>query len=125
MKIKKSSLELVFSSLNYPIKNFSKARVRDIFVSKLTNAIKQYGEERSKILNTLCDKDDKDKPLIEDGQYVFKSKPENKEQAVKEVDILNNEESDIEISKEIKELIENSEAELGIGMAEELSKIIK
>lgn len=121
MKIKKSIIETLYVSLNYPIKNFSKARVRDTFLKKLGEEYKKYTEEKSKIITELCEKKD-DKPIVEDDKYKFT--PENEAQAVKEVEILNNEEIEIDLSKEIKELIKNSEAELKTGMADTLSTLI-
>jgi len=123
MKIKKSLLETVYVSLDYPIKNFSKARVRDGFTSLLMGQIKTYYSERTKILEELCIKDEEGKPIKEKDQYTFT--PENEVQAIKEVEILNNEETSIEITKDIKELIENSQADLRTGMAETLSVLLK
>lgn len=122
MKIKKSQLEPLLKALNYPIKKFAQARIRDRFVKQLSTEYQTFNQEREEILKKYAEKKNGE-PIINNNQYSFK--PEVVEKVQKEVDILFAEEIPIEMNGEVKALIDNSTAEFEIGQADLLTNLIE
>lgn len=120
MKIKKYQIEAVFLSLTYPIKKFADARRRDVFLKKLQDSFKEYNEQIQAIYKEFCIKDENGEPKVEDKKYTF----ENAilEKLNEEIKVLNEEE--INIEGDVKDLIENSEAELKVGMTDILQEVL-
>jgi len=120
MKIKKYQIEAVFLSLTYPIKKFADARRRDVFLKKLQDSYKEYNEQIQTIYKEFCIKDENGEPKVEDNKYTF----ENAilEKLNEEIKVLNEEE--INIDGDVKDLIENSEAELKVGMTDILQEVL-
>ncbi len=121
MKLKKSQIEAVATAINYPIKNFSDARKRDVFMKSLQEQFKLFTEQQQAIYTEFCEKDEEGKPsLIEENKYQFKN--EVLPDLDKELGTLYNEE--IEVQGDIKDIIINSQAELKTGMTDILQEVL-
>lgn len=122
MKLKKSQIESICISLNYPIKNFTKARIRDNFIEKLNVVATQFNQEKNNIFTELCTKNEEGKSIIENNIYTFEG--ENSKKVQEELSLLDSEEIEIEGSKELIELIESTESALKVGMTTHLDEFI-
>lgn len=125
MNLKKSKLELLF--------NFTKAtdgaltlaesRARDTFIKPLVDLTQTYLNDRDAIYKEFCFKNEDGTPDLKDGnQYQFDRK--NLEEINKEVEILGNEEVDVIVPANLKEILEKSTYMPKIGEAEIIDEIL-
>jgi len=127
MQLKKKYLTLFYLALSQAkAKSLSEARIRDELATKsLYDSLRDFEEARLKIYKELCIKDDKDEPILLEGdKYTFS--PENTPKMQAEVDILESEEIELKVKnpEKIKELIENTAYEPKIGEALIIDEII-
>jgi len=117
MTLKKGLLTVFYKTISggKPVK-FSVARVRDVLIRKVFDELHTYENDRKKIYEAYCNKDENEKPIITNNSYSFmKDTPEATKEAVesvqKELEILNNEEVEIPVANQpiIKDCIENTE----------------
>lgn len=123
MNIKKGTLELLFVILRETKLSLSEARVRDAFMKEVMESIKLFQEERKKVIETFCTKDDKGAPLIENNNYSFSA--ENFPQAQTELNTLIMEDIELKITPAIKAIVEKTEYLPKVGEAEIIDAILK
>lgn len=104
--MQKKHLEVAYQALSETSLSLSQARIRDAILNKLKPVIEQYYQDRKKVFETFCRKDENGKPEIIDDNYKFDQSVQ--EELVKELNTLLNEEVDIEITDEVKEIINNT-----------------
>jgi len=129
MKIKKKLLVLFYLTLaqSKPA-TLAAGRVRDMLVTPskpLFESLKEFEEARKKIYEEFCDKDEDDKPIVNDNQYRF-SKPENAIKQRDETTILEEEEVELSIvyPEIVKALIESTGYEPKVGETETIDEIL-
>lgn len=71
--MQKKHLELFYNLLKGTdgVLNLSESRIRDSVMKTVEQPLIQFGEDRKKIYETFCDKDENGKPDIADGKYKF------------------------------------------------------
>lgn len=123
MKIKKLYLPIFYYALKGTEGQLSLAesRVRDSAMKMIREPAATFEQDRTKIFTTYCDKDEKGKPKIEDGKYSFD--PELLETINGELSTLNNEEVELEIHNDIKEILEKTNYKPKVGEAEVIDEI--
>jgi len=114
LKLKNYQLRPLYKVLDYP-KNFAQSRSLSKFLDVLNPQVKMIEDSRQKIIKSLCINDDKNKPVIENDQYVFT--PENREIFNKEFFDLQNEDftvifPDDNVINSVIHMINSSPAEL-------------
>lgn len=123
MTIEKKYLELFFATLQKTTPVLADARVRDAFIKKLTPEVQSFFEDRKKIFETFCIKDDKDKPVIENGNFTFD--PSVYPELEKELLTLLKETVEISVPKEIKSIIQSTSYGFKTGEVEIFDELIK
>lgn len=128
MKLKKSSLEALFSLTKGTegVLNLQESRVRDSFIKPLQEVTQTYFDDRNKIYLEFCNKKEDGSPdLLEGDKYQF---PKDKlEEINKELLTLADEEVEVNTTDnpaQIKGILEKSEYKPKVMEAEVIDEVL-
>lgn len=129
MKLKKKHLELTITLIDKTELSLADSRIRDRSIKALLEQYKTFTEEKGKVLEKFCDKDEEEKPIttaLENGsvQYTFTGEGAL-DNVTKEINTLLEEEVDIEgDNTKIKEFIEATNYKPKVGEMELIDEIL-
>lgn len=126
MKIKKSSLEVLFNFAKGTegILSLSESRIRDSFLKPLVDSTTDFIQDRNKIYETFSST----KEELPDNQVTYHFPTEKQEEVQAEVNLLLQEEVEVNFSdnpQQIKSILEKSEYKPKIGETEVFDAILK
>lgn len=121
-KLNKRHLEVLILTLKEAKADLKGARVRDSVISQATPLLKQFYDDRNAIFIEYCEKNEDGTPETKDNQYTFRNDITPKVE--EEVQDLLDEEVDITLPLEIKELILNTTYSPKYGEMELIDEIL-
>lgn len=95
--IKNKQLPLLIKVLRYDMP-FARGRVRNRFLDLVNPYLETYSKNRLELCNEFCKKDADDKPIIENGRYIF----EIDSKFYEEIETLLEEDARIDIPDSLK-----------------------
>lgn len=123
MKLPKKYIEILLQILNKTELSLTDSRIRDSFMKELLETAKTYDSDRQKILNEYCEKDEDNKPIIEDNKFKFNE--ENIIKANEELAILLEETVELKSDDKLKSIIEQTKYTPKFGEVEVIDEILK
>lgn len=107
MKLQKKYLEVFYKVIKgYKTDKMSQARLRDSFLRTAGEPLDQFIKDRNVIYVNFCKKNEDGTPDIKEDKYAFE--PQVIEEVTKELQTLLDEEIEIEVPAEVKDMIEES-----------------
>ncbi len=123
MKLQKKYLEVFYRSLEgtQGVLSLKDGRIRDAYFKELTEKLKTFEEDRTKVYTHYCRKNEDGTPFIEKDMYYF---DKDTDKVTEEVNVLLSEEVDLPDTPEIKGIVEQTTYKPKIGEAELIDEII-
>lgn len=126
ISIPKRFIEISLAVLKETKLPFQQARQRDRVITQLIGQAKLFNDDRNKIAQEFCAKDEQGRPKVENDNYVFDT-DESKQACIKEINILLGETIDINVDdiNSLKTIMNNTLYEPKVGEAEFIEKLLE